>query len=321
MFDRARRRLTLLYVALFGVALVVFSGVFFVVLTIALNPNFDLTADNAGERTAVAAYRLTVEQLAVALVTADVIAVLIVGVLAWRLAARTLRPIREAHDRQRRFVADASHEMRSPVAAIRTLAEVAAAHELDVAETHATLTEITAATERLSRLASDLLLLARSDDADVETRGEVFDLSVVVAEAYQMRARATPSLSSRATLLLGTDLPVSGDPNAVARIADNLIDNALRYGGPDVRVRVSTIDRDHDVVLEVADTGPGIAEADLERIFQPFYRVRSDTAAPEGTGLGLAIAAGLARRNRGRLSVRSRPGSGTTFSLVLPRFR
>src|SRR5262249_48411784 len=229
MFDRARRRLTLLYVALFGIALVVFSGVFFIVLTIALNPNFDLTPDSASEHTATAAYRLTIEQLAFALVAADLIAILVVGVLAWRLAARTLRPIREAHDRQRRFVADASHEMRSPVAAIRTLAEVASAHELDEAGTQATLAEITTATERLSRLASDLLLLARSDDGDVESRGEVFDLSVVVAEAFQLRARATPSLTSHGTLLLGTDLPVSGDPNAVARIADNLIDNALPY--------------------------------------------------------------------------------------------
>lgn len=321
MFDRARRRLTLLYVALFGVALVVFSAVFFVVLTIALNPNFDLTPDSASEHTAVAAYRLTVEQLAIALAIADLIAIAVVGALAWRLAARTLRPIREAHDRQRRFVADASHEMRSPVAAIRTLAEVAAERDLGGSEAHATLEEITLATERLSRLAADLLLLARGDDAEIASPGEVFDLSVVVAEAYQLRAHADPTLAAHASLLLAPDLAVKGDPDAVARIVDNLIDNALRYGGSDVRIRVATIGHDRDVTLEVADTGPGIAEADQERIFQPFYRVRSDTAAPGGTGLGLAIAAGLARRNRGRLQVRSRPGSGTTFWLVLPRFR
>jgi two-component system phosphate regulon sensor histidine kinase PhoR len=99
------------------------------------------------------------------------------------------------------------------------------------------------------------------------------------------------------------------------------LDNALRYGGADVRVRVSTSARDREVAVEVADDGPGIAESDHDRVFQPFHRVRADALAPVGTGLGLAICSELARRNRGRLTLNSRPGAGATFTLVLPRLR
>jgi signal transduction histidine kinase len=88
-----------------------------------------------------------------------------------------------------------------------------------------------------------------------------------------------------------------------------------------VRLRVATSGNDREAVVAVVDDGPGIAAADLDRIFEPFYRVRADAASPEGTGLGLALARSLADRNGGRLTVESEPGAGSTFRLILPRFR
>jgi signal transduction histidine kinase len=86
-------------------------------------------------------------------------------------------------------------------------------------------------------------------------------------------------------------------------------------------VRIATHATERECDVEVRDDGPGIALADLERIFAPFYRVSADAASPGGSGLGLAIARSLAERNHGRLDVTSRPGAGATFRLVLPRFR
>ena len=105
MFRRARIRLTVLYIALFGLVLTVFSLVFYIGFATVLAPIFDLGPELSNEQVADAAYQTTLERIGLALVAADLIVVVVVGVAAWVLAARTLRPIREAHERQRRFVA------------------------------------------------------------------------------------------------------------------------------------------------------------------------------------------------------------------------
>jgi signal transduction histidine kinase len=119
---------------------------------------------------------------------------------------------------------------------------------------------------------------------------------------------------------LAPDLVVSADADEIRRIVINLFDNAVRYGGRPDRVRVATLGTERHAVLEVQDSGPGIAAADQEQMFEPFYRVRADARSPDGSCLGLAIARSLAERNGGRLTVASLAGSGSTFRLVLPPF-
>jgi signal transduction histidine kinase len=320
LFERARRRLTIVYLILFAATIAIFSAIFFVAIAVALQPDFDVAPELSSEQVARLAYDAAVGRVGIALVVADLVVIAIVGLLAWVLAARTLRPIRQAHERQRRFVADASHEMRTPLTAIRTTSEVALLPDATAAEMRTALVQVGASSERLGRLAADLLLLAQSDDAELQPRREAFDLSVTVAEALATGAAAGPRRGA-VELSLQPDVSAAGDPSEIARIVDNLVDNALRYGGPKVQVRVATRTSEREAILEVSDTGPGIPQGDQERIFQPFHRLRSDADAPPGTGLGLAIAASLARRNRGRLIVESDPGRGSIFRLVLPRFR
>ncbi|MEO8571027.1 MAG: HAMP domain-containing sensor histidine kinase [Chloroflexota bacterium] len=320
MFGRARRRLTLLYIALFAIVLGVFSTVFYVGFATILAPEFDIGPELSNEQAADAAYQATLGRVGGALVVAYVVVVALVGVAAWLLASRTLRPIREAHARQRRFVADASHEIRTPLAAIRAMADDATDRERSPDELLTALAGIGVSAERLSRLTNDLLLLARSDEHAVDRRSEPIDLSVLTAEALEEFIGAHPE-TPRPQLTLATDLVVSADPDEVRRIVLNLLDNAVRYGGREAHLRVSTRRTDGEEIVDVSDAGPGIAEADLERIFDPFYRVRADAGTPDGSGLGLAIARSLAERNGGRLTVISQVGSGATFRLALPRFR
>ena len=148
----------------------------------------------------------------------------------------------------------------------------------------------------------------------------MFDLSVTVAEAAAAFRLAHPDSYLRG-IQLDADLRTEGDPANVERIVANLLDNAFRYGGPNVAVAVSTTHTEREVILEVKDSGPGISPADLGRIFEPFFRVRSDSGGPEGNGLGLAIARSLAERGGGRLEATSQPGEGATFRLALPRVR
>lgn len=321
MFARTRVRLTVLYIALFALVLGIFSVVFYLGVATALAPTFDLGPELTNEQAAEVAYQATVDQIRLALIVADLAVVFLVGGAAWVLASRTLRPISEAHARQRRFVADASHEMRTPLAAIRASAEGALAAPASEADLRRALGVVIVSADRLSRLTNDLLLLARADELPSDRHTMSVDLSVVVAETLEAFAVAHPDLPrTRATL--GEDLLVAADPDEIGRIVANLLDNAYRYGPAGVRPpRVVTRPQERDAIVEVGDDGPGIAEADLERVFEPFSRIHAEAGTPEGSGLGLAIARSLANRNGGALNVTSRPGEGSTFRLSLPRFR
>jgi signal transduction histidine kinase len=320
MFARARLRLTLLYLVLFALVFGLFSVIFYIVMTITLQPDFDLAPELSTTQAADLAYQTMVGQIGMALLVGNVLVMGIVGVVAWVLATRTLRPIREAHLRQRRFVADASHEMRTPLAAIRVTAENAADGAVPPEDLTAALRSVISSTDRLTRLTNDLLLLARTDERLLTPPAEGVDLSVVAAEAVE-ESRATWPLEVKTKVALAPDLLVAADPDDLRRILANLLDNAARHGGPSVRIGLTTSASDHDAIVEVQDNGPGIAAADLGRIFEPFYRVRADAASPDGTGLGLALAQSLAERIGGRLTVESAPGAGSTFRLSLPRSR
>ena len=319
---RARIRLTLIYVGLFAFVISVFTIVFFGAFALVLQPDFDIDPDLTSEQAVAVAFQLTITRIGVALLVADVVAIALVGAFAWLLARRALDPIHDAHLRQQRFVADASHETRNPLAAIKTTAESALVGDRSKDELRAALETIDTAADRLTRLTGDLLVLARSNDPAAVGRRELVDLSVVVAEALDR-----PTLGedyARIRPRFDPGLTVEADADEIARIARNLAENGLRHGGPNAIVSVRTSGTDREAVLEVADDGPGIAAGDLDRIFDPFFRAGGAAGAArdgEGIGLGLAIARDLARRNGGRLTVSSTPGHGATFRLTLPRRR
>jgi signal transduction histidine kinase len=319
VFARARRGLAIRYLVLFTVVLLAFSALFFVVLGVVLQPAFDIAPEVSNEEAARLAYDRTIERIALALLLANAAVLAILGIAGYYLAGRTLRPIQEAHDRQRRFVADASHEMRGPITAIQSTAEAALGTSAEGPTHERALETILDASGRLGRLTTDLLTLARTEQGLPGPTPDVVDLSVVVAEDVERFRSALPERPPSIKLSLTEDLLVRADPSEIARIVGNLLDNALRYGAEPVQVRTQALDA--KAIVEVADQGPGIALADAARIFEPFYRVRADAAAPPGSGLGLAIAFELAQRHGGRLTIDSSPGSGARFRLELPRAR
>lgn len=318
MFQRARRRLTLLYVGLFAFVFAVFSVLFYIAFRTVLGPAFDVGPDLSSTQAAGLAYQVALERVGIALIIANALTIGLVSVVAWVLANRSLRPIREAHAHQRRFVADASHEMRTPLAAIRATAESGLEPGVLADDLRADMVRIIGVTESLTKITNDLLVLASADDRLAEPANEPFDLSVAVAEAISTFRLAHPGADPIRVNLV-PDLRVRGEPDSCDRIVTNLLANAVRYGGPSVAIQVTMSATEREGIVEVADLGPGIASPDLERIFEPFYRVRADAGGPAGHGLGLAIARSLAERSGGHLSATSQPGSGSTFRLTLPR--
>lgn len=222
-----------------------------------------------------------------------------------------LARLEESSSRQQRFVADASHELRSPLARIRAELEVDAAHP-ETADLHTTQANLLEDTVRLQRLVADLLLLARSDHARSPARSETFDLDDLVLRVVQQRGSAgrfdTSSVSAA---------QVKGDPVEVARAISNVLDNAERYGGPNVTLALG--EEAGEAVLSVADDGPGIPAEFRDRIFERFARFdEARTGSEGGTGLGLAIARDNIVAMGGALEIDPTHTKGARFILRMP---
>ncbi len=214
-------------------------------------------------------------------------------------------------DRQRRFVGDASHELRSPLATIRAAHEVAALHP-DTRDWETTSDDVLAELDRLDRLVADLLLLARADEHGLRLRRVDVDLEDLLSQEAQ-RLRKLGGL-----VVLSTAPPVrtQGDPVQLGRVVRNLVDNAARHAQARVELRLKV--HGDKVHIEVEDDGPGIPEAERERVFERFVRLdESRTRASGGTGLGLAIAREISAAHGGSLHVGAGAG-GALLVLVLP---
>ncbi|MEV5833590.1 HAMP domain-containing sensor histidine kinase [Nocardia sp. NPDC052112] len=229
-----------------------------------------------------------------------------------RLAATTnitLAALEESAERQRRFIADAAHELRSPIASLRTQLEVARAHprllELD---------GLIGDTIRLEHLAADLLLLARLD-AGEQSRSERVELAALIRDEL---ARRTGDRLPVDIAIPDDSVAVTGSRTQLARVLGNLVDNAQRHAATMVWVSLERT-RDHTVVLEVADDGGGVPATDRDRIFQRFVRLDDARSRDEGgAGLGLAIVADVVNRHAGHIRVEDSADGGARFIVTLP---
>ncbi|OEJ60876.1 two-component sensor histidine kinase [Streptomyces agglomeratus] len=218
----------------------------------------------------------------------------------------TLAALEASVERQRRFVADASHELRSPIASLRTQLEVGAAHP-ELLDVEGAVRD----TVRLQGLAADLLLLARLDAGGRPGQGRV-DLGALVREEVSQRADRLP-----VTVVGSGAFEVAGSRGQLARVLGNLLDNAQRHARSSVVIRLRA--EGGAVMVEVADDGPGVPVGERERIFERFVRLDDARARDDGgAGLGLAIARDVATRHGGSLSVREGERGGALFTLRLP---
>ena len=219
-----------------------------------------------------------------------------------------------ASRRQREFVADASHELRSPLAAFRTQLEVALAHPAD-ADWEATAVELLADSDRMERIVGDLLYLARTDAVPPESAAALVDLDdIVLDEVNRLRDHARVPIDTSQV----SAAPVRGTGEELRRLIRNLLDNAVRHARSSVRVELLTVG--DEVVLAVEDDGSGVPDDQRTRIFERF--VRLDDARPAGqggTGLGLAIVHAIAARHGGRVALEpSSAGARLVVRLATP---
>jgi two-component system, sensor histidine kinase len=231
------------------------------------------------------------------------------------------RGLLAAYRAKSEFFVSLSHELRTPLNAIIGYAELIAAgpgqKELDRGHVAA----ITEAGRHMLTLVNDILEFSRLEAGEITLAWRQVSLQHVVEEALRMVGAFARSRSVRLRQdVAWTDCVVRGDPVRLKQVLLNLLTNAIKFTPPggDVRTRLSRDDSDR-IVLEIADTGIGIAPADIAMALTPYGQiVQQDGASREGTGLGLPIARALVERHGGTLHIASRPGSGTTVSVVLP---
>lgn len=233
---------------------------------------------------------------------------------------RDLTELRRLESIRRDFVASASHELRTPVAAIRGYAETLAAGVKDEATAARFLAGLSRQAERLSNLIDDLLDLSRIESGGMRLVPQSSTAAAVLArQADFARDRAERQGIDLQLETAAADLTVFADPRAIDMAVGNLVENAIKYTPPGGRVILSARRENGSTLFVVRDTGPGIQAEHLARIFERFYRIDAGRAREAGgTGLGLAIAKHIAQQSGGDVGVESKPGVGSTFWVRLP---
>jgi signal transduction histidine kinase len=240
------------------------------------------------------------------------------GAASYWLARRTLQPIENALEAQSRFAADASHELRTPLTAIQTENEVALRNrkmtkDEAVSLVKSNLEEVA----KLRALSEGLLRLANGAGHDIQKQPVAVDK--VIAAAIDRHDKAMRAKKIKVVSRVGATT-LNGDYEALVELFSILIDNSVKYSEPETSIKISSKPRNKMLEVRVADQGQGIAGADLPHIFERFYRTDSSRARDGngGYGLGLAIAKHIVDVHRGYITVESRPGRGSAFTVSLP---
>jgi len=245
-------------------------------------------------------------------------AIVLVAAGGYFLVQKSTAPAERSMTYTRRFMADAAHELRTPIAVLRTRAEVALQQERSSEDYAAVLRGMEHEAQRLGRVVDDLLMLARADAGERPVERTRFFLDDMVLDA----AQSVRTLAQAAGVTLTVDefeeTPIVGDARLVRELVVVLLDNAVKFtpAGGDVRVRVIP---DPEPTLTIVDNGCGIVAEQIAHVFERFYRGDASRARGGGAGLGLSIAQWIASVHDARLLLASEPGAGTRATVIFPR--
>lgn len=248
---------------------------------------------------------------------AGVFAVLLMGAGAALLARKATAPVEAAFDQMRRFMSDAAHELKTPVAVLRTRAEVALQRPREREEYMEVLSGIASESSRLGGLVENMLLLARADAGEWPVQVQRLFLDDVLLDALSAARALGGGKGTAVDVGELQEAPVNGDPVLLRQLVMILLDNAVRHSPAGASVVASTVRDGPHVDLSVQDTGPGIPAAALPHVFDRFFRA-DPSRSGDGAGLGLAIARWIAERHGARIDLVSGTGQGTTVRVRFP---
>lgn len=248
------------------------------------------------------------------------IALLIASAIGYYMAGRAFLPLKEAYDKQKQFAADASHELRTPLAVLMSSAELLLADpSIQNPFLRQVLEDVKSEVKKMTNLVSELLMVARSDNNALKVKIQRLDLSEILQQVVRTMI---PIAEKKNIRLMGENFiktPINADEQKIKQLAIILVDNAIKYTpeGGSVLVELESVDAKR-VSFSVMDSGIGIAAEDLDKVFERFYRVdKARSREMGGNGLGLAIASEIVKLHEGKISVASKLGEGTKFTVEL----
>lgn len=262
------------------------------------------------------------ERLLMGLGIGGVLGMVLISGTGWWLTSKALQPIEQSFQQLQQFTADASHELRSPLTAIKTTVEVLQSHPERIHPSDVKkIVIIEGATQQMTHLVEDLLLLVRSDSAPVSLPKTA--IPIPIDEILFDLIDTLQSEAESKEITLEADLIdaiwVKGDAHQLQRLFGNLLENALQYTSNGGLIRVKIVKWDDFVVIEVTDTGIGIAPEHLSLVFNRFWRAEKARSRRQGgSGLGLAIVQAITHAHGGEISVTSKVGVGSCFRVKLP---
>lgn len=239
---------------------------------------------------------------------------------SWLLSKAAIRPIQEAWQKQLDFTADASHELRTPVAVIQTNLELVMDSPKETVESQMKwLKNIEAENRRMAKLLEDLLTLSRADTNQQVLEIETFMFDEILTEVLIPLEPVADRKNLALEVNIHNKIAFHGDRKRIKQLIIILVDNALKYTDSSGTVAVSLTRSEKALSLTVSDTGPGIEREHLKKIFDRFYRVtKTRNLNQDGSGLGLSIAKWIVQEHGGTIQVASSPGAGTVFTVSLP---
>src|SRR5213075_955109 len=257
--------------------------------------------------------------LIAAFVAIALLALVLVAGGGFLLVRKSTAPIERSMEFMRRFMADAANELRTPITILRTRAEIALQQPRDTANYVSALRGIEAESRRLGGIVDSLLVLARADTGERQIEKQRIFLDDIVIDAAGAAQVVARQKNVEITVDDFEEAPIEGDAALIRQLAMILLDNAVKFTDPGGEVHVSVATPDGTPTFSVDDTGIGIRQDELSRVFQRFFRGESARSRSDGAGLGLSIASWIAREHGATISLKSEPGKGTKVVVTFPR--
>lgn len=262
-----------------------------------------------------------INSLVVVLVLTILVGTILSLIGAGIIADRSLIPIKSTIESQKQFIADASHELRTPIAVIKTNLELVLSNgEEKVKEQEVWLNYANKEATRMDKIVGDLLFLSRADLNQIPFQFEKIDIIYLIKDTIEMTKQLANA--NDITMLLTSNYEnvyINADKNKITQLMVILLDNSIKYSKDDNKRVVVNVDiKKNDIVIKVTDNGVGISKEDLKRVFTRFYRVDRSRNNTKGSGLGLSIAEWIVHNHNGEISIESEAGKGTTIIITMP---
>ncbi len=321
-FKGAVIRLTAYYTLGMLIVVIAFSTVVFSLFSADIESSFEGYPEDSVHLTELgeeSVFHEITENLLDTILISDLSILVLTMIVSYFLARKTLAPLGVAYQKQKRFVADAAHELRTPLAVIKAGSEVLLKNGRTTEEYKKFVEESEEEVERLIVLSNDLLFLTQNSEVK-EYAPETFSLSLICTKQCENVTAYATTKNIRIQTHVDVDVWMMGKKDDMSRLVLNLLKNAIDYNIIGGIVTLSLKRKQSQVVLSVADTGIGIPKHDIPHIFERFFksdtsRVQKDTT---GSGLGLSIVFEILSRHNGTVHVESTPNKGTTFTLKFP---